>query len=58
VDQLPAFEDKVLSGGRLNLYNSLRLSLSEPINDNTDDDGIAVSSGDSSGACFIGLLCP
>jgi subtilisin family serine protease len=58
VDQLPAFENKVLSGGRLNLYNSLRLSLSEPIDDNTDDDGIAVSSGDSSSACFIDSLYP
>jgi len=54
VDLLPAFEGKVLSGGRLNLYNSLRLSLSEPIDDNTDP----VSSGDSSGACFIDVLYP
>jgi subtilisin family serine protease len=58
VDQLPAFEDKVLSGGRLNLYNSLRLSLSEPVDDNTDDDGNAVSSGNSSGACFLDALYP
>ncbi len=58
VDQLPAFENKVLSGGRLNLYNSLRLSLSETIDDNTDDDGVAVSSGDSSAACFIDVLYP
>jgi len=48
VDVLPAFEGKVVSGGRLNLYNSLQLSLSETV-----DPGVVVSSGDSGGTCFI-----
>jgi subtilisin family serine protease len=48
VDVLPAFEGKVVSGGRLNVYNSLRLSLSETV-----DPEVVVSSGGSSGTCFI-----
>ncbi|MFH2065983.1 MAG: S8 family serine peptidase [Pseudomonadota bacterium] len=48
VDVLPAFEAKVVSGGRLNVYNSLQLSLSETV-----DPGVVASSGGSSGTCFI-----
>jgi subtilisin family serine protease len=50
VDQLPAFQGKVVSGGRLNLSNSLQLSLSETVTVRT-----AVTGGDSS-TCFIKSL--
>ena len=52
VDQLSEFEGKVVSGGRLNLYNSLQLSLSETVD---ADDTEGSSSG---GSCFISLLHP
>lgn len=54
VDQLSAFEGKMVSGGRLNLYNSLQLSLAET--PGTGDTGGTTSSGGSGGGCFIGIL--